>query len=149
MSFPVRKSPRLKNFDYATPTAYFVTMCTYQKACLFGLPDQLSQMGRIAQAAIETIPVHFSGVQIEKSVVMPNHVHMLVQLSGSVQLSALVGSYKASVSKQIHQINPSVIVWQRSYHDHVIRTPRAWEDIWTYIDQNPLRWELDCFYPQP
>ena len=149
MSFPVRKSPRLKNFDYATPTAYFVTMCTYQKACLFGLPDQPNQMGRIAAEAIETIPMHFSGVQIEKSVVMPNHVHMLVQLSGSVRLSALVGSYKASVSKQIHQINPSVIVWQRSYHDHVIRTPRAWEEIWTYIDQNPLRWELDCFYPQP
>ena len=38
-------------------------------------------------------------------------------------------------------------VWQRSFHDHVIRNQKRYERIWQYIDNNPQKWEEDCFYP--
>ena len=39
-------------------------------------------------------------------------------------------------------------IWQRSYYDHIIRNERDYLEIWQYIDENPLKWELDCFYCQ-
>lgn len=37
-------------------------------------------------------------------------------------------------------------IWQRSYHDHIIRGEKDYQKIWEYIETNPLKWELDCFY---
>ena len=51
-----------------------------------------------------------------------------------------------SVTRQIHEINPGMDVWQRSFHDHVIRNQKQYEKIWEYIENNPLKWDEDCFY---
>ena len=143
-----RKSPRLKQFDYATPTVYFITICTHEMVCLFGQPDALNELGYVAKDCLEQIPVHYPCVALEKYVVMPNHVHMLILLTGEhcPVLSRIIGSYKSSVTKQIHQLNPAVEVWQRSFHDHIVRNQKSLERIWKYIDENPYHWNDDKFF---
>ena len=46
-------------------------------------------------------------------------------------------------SKQIHALRPELNVWQRSFHDHVIRNEQDYREIWEYIDENPVRWVYD------
>ena len=53
---------------------------------------------------------------------------------------------KMNISKEIHKINPDEKLWQRSFHDHIIRNQKDYDMIWEYIDTNVLRWEKDCFY---
>ena len=145
--FPVRKNPRLKNYDYSTQNYYFVTICCKNKCCFFGNPDELTRLGDIASDAMKEIEYHFPGVRIDKWVIMPNHVHAIIALPGTgVQLSTVVGLYKSSVTRRIHRIVSEAEVWQTSFHDHVIRNQTDYERIWEYIDTNPARWLDDCFY---
>ena len=145
--FPNRKHPRLATIDYSTPNYYFITICTHNKKCIFGKPDQLNDFGNIALQALTDIPHHFPNVTVDKAIVMPNHIHAIIVLSNhQTNLSTVVGLYKSSVSKQIHSIAPNEIIWQSSFHDHVIRNQRNYKQIWTYIDENPSKWEDDCFY---
>ena len=66
--------------------------------------------------------------------------------SMNADISVVLGQYKMSVTKKIRKTKPGFLVWQRSYHDHVIRNQSGYEKIWTYIDSNPQKWEEDCFY---
>ena len=154
MDYPVRKSPRMKCFDYSTPTSYFITICTHEKKCLFGSITQPNENAQIAKKAIDQIPVHFPGIKINHSVVMPNHVHLLLTVyfdqipigMDFPDIINVIGTYKAAVSRQIHQTHPDILIWQRSFHDHVIRTEGAWQKIWKYIDENPYHWDEDCYH---
>ena len=101
----------------------------------------------IAEYGIGEIPVHYPEVRIEHYVVMPNHVHILLYLSGGKNsLDKIIGKYKAYVTRQIHIIDPDVKVWQNSFHDHIIRDEKGYQNIWLYIESNPMNWEKDCFY---
>ena len=154
MEYIIRKSPRMKSFDYSTPTAYFITICTHEKACLFGSVEHPNAFAKIAEERIKKIPLHFSGVHINHSAVMPNHVHILLSVYASEipmnqpcpNVSDIIGNYKASVSREIHRIHPQLQVWQRSFHDHVIRNEASWQKIWQYIEDNPAKWKEDCYY---
>ena len=147
--FPVRKNPRLPQFDYSAPNYYFITICTYEKSCLFGTPGQLNRYGKIAAFGLQEISKHFSSIRLDIFVVMPNHVHAIVVLEKSdYNLSNIIGQYKSFVSREIHKINPEIKVWQTSFHDHVIRNDREYQKIWQYIQCNEQKWELDCFYPK-
>ena len=142
-----RKHPRLKNYDYSTENYYFVTICTHEKKCIFGFPKELNKHGKIAQMGIENIPVHYEGVEVQKFVIMPNHVHMIIALEdANISISYLIALLKTSITKQIRRAYPSMQVWQRSFHDHIIRNEEDYQRIWSYIDTNPILWELDCFY---
>lgn len=144
--FHDRKSPRLKNHDYSTPNYYFVTICTHEKKCIFGSPGMLNDFGKIAEEGLKKISEHYSGVKIEKSVVMPNHIHAIVVLTQDDEnLCTVIGSYKSFVTRNIHKIDSGICVWQVSFHDHVIRNQQSYEKIWEYIENNPLKWEEDCF----
>ena len=145
--FSSRKHPRLKNFDYSTPNYYFVTICTWNKICLFGSPSHLNQRGHAAMEGIVDMESHFPNIKVDKYVVMPNHVHMILILQDDgVPLPTIVGQYKSFVSRKIHEIEPDCKVWQTSFHDHVIRNQQAYEKIWLYIESNPQNWSADCFY---
>ena len=145
--FPVRKSPRLKGYDYTSYNYYFVTICTRNKECLFGSPAKASAMGRIAGDCLRKIPAHFPDVIIDKWVVMPNHIHAIVVMPGTtVSLPTVVGQYKGAVTKEIRTICPDAQIWQTSFHDRVIRNQGEYERIWAYMDANPARWMDDCFY---
>ena len=147
--FPTRKNPRMRGYDYATPNYYFITICTNQKKCLFWSNGKLNRYGRIAYDAIMQISEHFPGNRVEKFVVMPNHIHMILVVEpGGKDTSVVVGSFKSRVSKVVHQIHPELRLWQVSYHDHCIRNQQQYEHIWMYIETNPMRWEKDCFYTE-
>ena len=145
--FPSRKHPRLKNFNYSSPNYYFATICTWNKACIFGKPNDLNQWGAVAERVLLEVEHHFPDVQIDKYVIMPNHVHVILILQGGcASLSHIIGQYKSAVTRKIHEIAPQKKVWQTSFHDHVIRNQKDYERIWLYIEANPMNWSKDCFF---
>jgi len=151
MEYSNRKSPRIPAYDYSSPNYYFITICTHNKECIFGEPGRLNAYGKIAEINLLKIPDIFPAISIEKYVIMPNHIHGIFIVSESEEkglkdLSIILGQYKMSVTKKIRILEPERIVWQRSFHDHVIRNKKSYEKIWTYIENNPLKWEEDCFF---
>ncbi len=115
-----RKTIRLKEYDYAQPGEYFITICTYEKEDTFGeiIADEmrLSQEGRIAQQCWRQIPSHFEDAELDEFVVMPNHIHGIIILNDhgrDVQLnvptrlspkkgslSVIIRTYKAAVTTE-------------------------------------------------
>jgi len=159
MELPKRKPNRLKEFDYSQPGAYFITICTKDKQSIFwenvgtsiARPDTvpLSAYGKIAEEAIQNITTHYPMFTVDNYVVMPNHIHLLLQItadnSGRAMLaptiSKVVQQMKGYVTKRIGES-----IWQKSFHDHIIRGEQDYLKIWNYIEGNPSRWEEDCFY---
>ncbi len=171
MDLPTRKRTKLKGFDYSTPAAYFVTVCTHNRKCLLSrivgsihestaheLPKNiLTPYGKCVEEYINQIESKYRNVKVDKYVMMPNHFHILLSimddkrsihestLQGRSVLSKVVGFIKMNSSKQIH-LTYNHNVWQRNYHDHIIRDEKDHKKIWEYIDTNIYKWELDCFY---
>lgn len=159
MDLPQRKPNRLPNFDYSMPGAYFITICTKDKQCILwnkvgasiARPQapQLSKYGKIADQAIQEIPIHYPAITVDHYVVMPNHIHLLLQINTDADgrpmvaptISVVVQQLKGAVTKQIGQS-----IWQKLFHDHVIRGQSDYLKIWEYIENNPAKWEEDCFY---
>ena len=149
MELKKRKSPRIPDFDYSSANYYFITVCTYEKQCIFYTSGTLNEYGIITDNCLREIENHFSGVHLDKWVVMPNHVHGIIIIEKDCRhsLSTIVGLFKSSVTKKLHCIQPELEIWQRSFHDHVIRNQRSYENIWNYIEYNPVKWFEDCFCP--
>ena len=160
--YPQRKPNRLPAFDYSSNRAYFVTICTQDRKntlCRIvgdGLPVP-KPYGTIVASMIPAICDKFPQVHIDHFVVMPNHIHLLLFIDHSAAphlpsptLGSVIGWYKYQTTKQINQSfgAQGTKVFQRSYHDHVIRDDRDYLKIWNYIDTNPLRWIKDCFYSE-
>ena len=152
MPFYSRKSNRLPGYDYSSENYYFLTICTHNKQCIFGKPKELNALGEIAKECIEEIPRIYSSLKVDHYIVMPNHIHMILVLEYldsndlHLEIPKIIGQYKMAVSKKIHKIFPNLIVWQRSFHDHIIRSQQAYEKIWNYVEYNDQKWEDDCFY---
>ena len=155
MPSPERKLPRLTGFDYANEGYYFITICTHNKAPLFGSINSINEIGLIAENELLNIPNHFADVRIDKYVIMPNHIHSIVVIGCHETaersrpfptLSTVVGLYKSGVSKKVRKIFPEMPIWQKSFHDHIIRNDASYAKIWKYIDENPQRWAEDCYY---
>jgi len=161
MELPKRKRNRLKNYDYSNGM-YFVTICTENhRKILCGVVGDGSPVpkepGKIAEEFILKIPEKYTGVKVDKYVVMPNHVHLLIYIGNksvtekpSPTLGDIIGWYKYQVTKQINNEMgiPGRRFFQRSFHDHVIRGEKDYLKIWEYIDNNPARWAEDCFYTE-
>jgi len=159
MNYPKRKSNRLPQYDYSQPNMYFITICTHEHKKLFwqnvgatiGRPPcvELSEYGKVVQAAIEEIPQHYPAFRLEHYVVMPNHVHLLLQIVPGADgrpmvaptISTVVAQFKGTVSKQLGSA-----IWQKSFHDRVVRNETEYQKIWEYIEYNPHYWTQDCFY---
>ena len=149
MEFSKRKSPRIPGYDYSKSNYYFVTICSHEKACIFGVPGNLNENGKIAEECLLKIRDIYPWVRIDKYVVMPNHVHAIMIIEKAdeqVPITRVVGQYKMSVTKMIRRSNPDKVVWQRSFHDHIIRNQVDYERIWLYIHGNPQKWSEDCFF---
>ena len=149
MVFYARKSPRIPGFDYSSPNYYFVTICTYEKKCIFGEKGHLNKLGQIAQEEMVNISSHYDHVSVDNFIIMPNHIHAIFVLEETQQkkdMNEIIGGYKSGVTRRIRKICPNMRVWQRSYHDHIIRNQREYEKIWLYVQYNWQKWEQDCFY---
>ena len=148
MELPKRKSTRIPGFDYSTPNYYFLTLCTKDRQCIFGNPGILNRNGKIAEQMLLKIPEIYPQVKVDKYVVMPNHVHLILvlELEQQISITHIIGQYKMSETKEIRKNCPNFHVWQRSFHDHIIRNQKSYEKIWEYIENNPQKWEEDCFF---
>ncbi len=150
MQFYSRKIVRLPDFDYSSVNFYFLTVCTHEKACLFGSTRNLSSLGEIAKQDMLQLPSFYQGVKVDHFVVMPNHIHAILVLEGEEKkhpaISQIVSAYKAGVSRKAHVQYPNFKIWQRSFYEHVIRNDREYQRIWNYIENNPQKWEEDRFY---
>ncbi|MGN1432717.1 MAG: transposase [Ruminococcus sp.] len=184
MVWQKRNQIRLKNYDYSKNGAYFVTICSKNKEVLFGkivgdgIPDvplaerddngnvyvKLSDVGLTVQQTIEYINEHNENTEIEKYVIMPNHIHLLIMVN-RINDKGFGTSGKPSPTEnedetRANEIIPKLVsslkrytnrqaktdLWQRSYYDHIIRTQKDYDEIWEYIDTNPIKWELDKYY---
>ena len=154
MSFYNRKRVRLQNFDYSSQNYYFITICTNEKKCIFGQPDRLNALGKIAEQNIQLISAIYDYAEVDCYVVMPNHIHMILVLKeqqeeqNKTSVSDIIGKYKSSTTKQIRQIDPELKVWQRSFYDHVIRNQTSYEKIWNYVTYNDQKWYDDQYYEE-
>ena len=135
-----RKGNRLPEFDYGQSGAYFVTICTRDRRKILSQVAGsdarviLKPAGIVLERYIRNAP------EVEKYVIMPDHVHMIVRLNGdglSSKLSGIVRAIKALTTKEI-----GMSIFQRSYYDHVIRNQQDYNEIWEYIDNNPRKWEM-------
>ena len=146
--FATRKPTRIPKYDYTNDNYYFITICTHEKECIFGTVEQLNQLGEIAMQDLQNIENCYEGVRIDNCIVMPNHVHAIIVLeNANTSLNQVIGLYKSGVSRKIRKIVPDMQVWQRSYHDHIIRNQAAYEKIWNYVQFNGEKWKEDCFFP--
>ncbi|MEQ8672838.1 MAG: transposase [Aggregatilineales bacterium] len=88
-TYPQRKLPRLKDFDYASEGAYFVTICTQNRLPLFGIieEDQMhpNDAGKMIQQVWDALPSKFAELALDTYVVMPNHFHGIIILVGNAQ----------------------------------------------------------------
>ncbi len=170
---PQRKSPRLHGYDYRREGAYFVTICTHNRVGCFGevVGEQmaLATLGEIAHSEILTISHHWTQVDIDAFVVMPNHIHMIVVIDQGKAANAMnatdamngvptgkpptlgeiVGKYKAGVTRKARErrvIEDGYPLRQSRYHDHVIRNEADLARILNYVEFNPARWAEDTFF---
>jgi REP element-mobilizing transposase RayT len=176
-----RRSVRLAGFDYRHPGAYFVTVCTYERRCIFEDAD----LKAVPEEVWHTV-IGASGGFIDDFVVMPNHVHGIVWIADrsavgarqpggrleepgrptsaasntddavasplrtavgppSGSLGAIVGSFKSATAKRINNLrnSPGAPIWQRNYHEHIIRNDDDLARIRQYIRDNPAKWADD------
>ena len=168
-----RRSIRLKEYDYSFEGAYFVTICTHKRECLFGdIADsevRLNQYGSVVQECWEGLLSHYPHVYLNEFMIMPNHVHGIILLSppdvdvgagsprpnGAGQpcpytemrhaLGQIVAYLKYQSAKCINALRetPGYPVWQRNYYEHIIRNGKSFEAIQAYITANPLYWAKD------
>ena len=168
-----RQSVRLQQYDYSQPGEYFVTICTYQMRRLFGEIKngriQLSCFGQIVEEEWLKTPCLRPDVKLDEFVLMPNHLHGILVVRDSQEkqtlardqavrahvcaplhcppqsLGSIVKGFKSACKKRINLLRqtPRKPVWQRNYHEHIIRDDEDLNDIREYILANPQRWKLE------
>jgi len=175
-----RRSIRLKGYDYAQEGFYFITICCQDRAQLFGeimnAEMILNECGEIADNCWLEIPKHFQNVELHEYVIMPNHVHGIIQIkfksitptvlpsvgandysplqtvkrslprSPSKTIGSIVRGFKIGVTKWMRQNTNVYDVWQRNYYDNIIRDEQSYQRISDYIRNNPKNWKEDKFY---
>jgi REP element-mobilizing transposase RayT len=158
-----RRSIRLQGYDYTKAGAYFVTVCTIDRQCIFGeICDNdvvLSHLGKVVAACWLDIPKHYPSVDVDAFVVMPNHVHGIVVITDYADnanvmsplppkrptLGQVVGSLKSASTKQINDLRGTQgeTMWQRNYFERIIRREHELNRIREYIQYNPSNWLVD------
>lgn len=163
MELPKRKQVRLKDYDYSAPGAYFVTVCTQDREELLGkivgcgdfdAPKMvLTQYGITLDGYIKLMSKKYCHISVDKYVIMPNHIHLIISITDYKNgASETAAPYNNEISKFVSLLKRycnracGIDMFQRSYHDHIIRGEADYNKIWEYIDTNVLKWEEDCFY---
>lgn len=168
------ESARLPAWDYSSPGAYFVTLCTKGKQNWFGeIVDgtmRLSPVGKIVADEWKKTEQIRSDVSLDSWTVMPNHLHGIVVIhetslvethsSASLQpnkqnkfgpqrnnLASIIRGFKSASTKRIRLSGCPQFVWQTRYYDHIIRDEKSLKKIREYIADNAMQWEFDRNHP--
>ena len=152
---PKRKSIRIADYDYATPGAYFFTVYTANREKIFWSDRRgelcsptnvpLSEIGTIVENEIQKLNSVYDAVKVDKYCIMPDHIHFIISINtdenGRTQfaptISRVIKQFKGSITKQVGRP-----IWQKSFYDHAIRNQQDYDEIWQYIESNPLKYAL-------
>lgn len=167
-----RRSIRLQGYDYSQAGAYFVTIVTQDRTCLFGgVVDgqmRLNDHGEIVREEWLRTAQMRPNVTLDAFVIMPNHVHGIIILHerttpdgrGTLQraptlehfgkptsnsIPTIVRLFKSATTKRINiaRTMPGIAVWQRNYYEHIVRDEGSLNRIREYIETNPWQWAVD------
>ena len=152
---PKRKHIRIEDYNYSTPGSYFITVCTANREKIFW-PNRrgelrsptnvpLSDIGTIVQKEIQKMNTVYDAVRIDTYCIMPDHIHFIISIHtdeyGRTQfaptISRVIKQFKGSITKQVGRP-----IWQKSFYDHAIRNQLDYDEIWQYIENNPLKYLL-------
>ena len=161
-NLPQRKHPRLKEYDYSTEGAYYITICTYNRKCLLsqivgrGLAPaetRYTPYGRIAEEQLLLLEKRYPSLKIDQYVIMPNHIHLLLLLNDSSEdrrpsIPDVMCAYKSLTTRACKEVQPIDKLFQTSFYEHVIRGHADYIEIAEYILNNPKQWELDHLYTE-
>ncbi len=195
-----RRSIRLKGYDYSRQGLYFITICCDKRRYLFGEIANgqmvLNEAGKFANECWKEIPDHFPNAVLHEYIIMPNHVHGIIELvtdetdgrgdnpvdtvgpdgpggwtgpAGAENflpqrknepkkhqfqkmiprsIGSIVKGFKIGVTKWFRENTDIETVWQRNYHEHIIRNEISYHNISRYIINNPANWKEDKFFTQ-
>src|SRR3989339_1173292 len=167
-----KSSPRMQHWNYSQCGFYFITICVKNMACVFGdvMDDEmlLNDYGEIVKQQLLWLEKRYPYVELDQYIIMPNHVHVIVNITDvgtgrdlslpkSLSLPKpykiksipeLIGAFKTTSSKKIHQRGLTNFQWQRSYYDHIIRNNHELFQIQKYIKNNPQNWSMDQNHPK-
>jgi len=163
-----RKAIRLRYYNYSQAGGYFITICTHNRDYLFGqVKNQqimLNEAGDVVKRWWLQLEDKFTGIKLDSCVVMPNHIHGIIIVEekevGAIHelplqkgkserrrmlISQIIGYFKMNSAKYVNRLRNATghTLWQRNYYDHVIRNENELSRIREYIQNNPLRWDLD------
>lgn len=146
----------MKGYDYSTSGAYFITVCAVNREKIFWSDRRgelcspanvpLSDIGTIVDNEIQKLNTVYDSVCVDKYCIMPDHIHMILTIdtdeNGRTQfaptISRVIKQFKGSITKEIGRP-----IWQKSFYDHGIRNQQDYDEIWQYIENNPLKYALN------
>jgi REP element-mobilizing transposase RayT len=167
-----RRSIRLRGYNYSQAGAYFLTIVTRHRTCLFGgITDgqmRLNEYGELIRAEWHRTAEMRPNIALDAFVIMPNHIHGIIALRecasdgrrGTLQraptgerfgkptsnsIPTIVRLFKAATTKRINiaRRTPGIAIWQRNYYEHVVRDEDSLLRVREYIQTNPLQWAID------
>lgn len=159
-----RKSIRLKNYDYSQNGMYFVTICSEGMQCIFGeIVDEkmcLNDAGKMVEKIWNKVIQNDKSLISNIFVIMPNHFHAIINIDTSVgahpcgrPVGEIIGEFKSKTTNEyIKKVRENKFpsfekrIWQRDFHDHIIRNEKSLEKIQDYIQYNPQNWKTDKFF---
>ena len=160
---PKRKPIRIKDYDYSTPGAYFITVCTANREKLFWSDRRgelcspanvpLSDIGMIVDNEIKKLNSVYDAVRVDKYCIMPDHIHFILSIDTDENVRTCRGELRSpacapTISRVIKQFKGSITkqvgrpIWQKSFYDHGIRNQQDYDEIWAYIENNPLKYNM-------
>jgi putative transposase len=157
-NFRVRKINRKIGYDYSGDGYYFITTNTeYFEKCFGNIVEGrmvLNKNGVIVRDRWLWLRDHFPYVDLDEFVIMPDHFHGILiidsskLISKSIQqtrkiksVSELIGAFKTTSSKLIHDSGMKYFKWHKSFWDRIIRNDRELDNIRCYIRNNPIKWD--------
>jgi len=171
IDLPRRKTIRLKDYDYSQTGYYFVTICTQNREKIFGQivgadsisarsETILSNAGMMVEKIYCNMQNEFKNVVFHEYIFMPNHFHGIIQIqwadiesAPTANLSTIIQSFKRYTTiEYIHGVKNNIYplfnkrIWQRGYHEHIVRNEQELQKIREYIINNPAQWQEDKYF---
>jgi REP element-mobilizing transposase RayT len=151
--FSIRKPLRINQFNYSFAGYYFVTLCVNKRIkCLGQIINSkmiLNKYGEIVNKCWTELPDHYSYCKLDEYTIMPDHLHGIILIenpqNNNCNLSTIIKGFKSFSSKQINLLitRSNKFCWQISFYDRIIRNENELFQIRKYIEENPLKWEIE------
>jgi REP element-mobilizing transposase RayT len=152
--FKIRKTIRLKDYDYSSAGYYYITICTKDRKCILGKAENdsitVSKLGEIITKNWNALVSMYKHIELNQYVVMPNHIHAIIVLNENCTktIGDIICGYKSKTAREYNKINKlnGEAIWQRGYYEHIIRNEKELYRIQKYILENPIKWKYDRLY---